>query len=175
MKKIVSIIAAGLLSLPCIASGVEKKLLDAAGIEAFKQEAPGFHLALDNKKVSLADLKGKVIVLHIWATWCKACKEEFPLFNSFYLRFKDRDVVFLPVAIDADVDNKTLAALAKGFGAQFPVYLAKEGEITGRYWSWGVPVTYIIDKKGSIAGRAIGRRDWASKEMASLIEALIKE
>ncbi|MBI5344051.1 MAG: TlpA family protein disulfide reductase, partial [Deltaproteobacteria bacterium] len=112
---------------------------------------------------------------HIWATWCKPCKEEFPLFNALYQRFRDKEAVLLPVAIDEGMDRDALASFAKGLGAAFPVYLAKEGGITDRYWRWGVPVTYVIDKKGSIAGRALGPRDWASKETAELIEALIKE
>lgn len=159
-----------------VSYGIDSKKLDAAGVQELRQEAPDFMLVThEGRKINLKDFKGKVVILHIWATWCKPCRSEFPLFEKMYEGFKGRDVVFLPVSIDPKADRKEINSVSRGFGATFDVYLAREGNITDRYWTWGIPVTYFIDKRGWIAGRAIGPRDWGSDRIRELITALLDE
>lgn len=156
--------------------GIDKKKLDAAGFQELNQEAPDFTLkGAAGGKISLRDFRGKVVVIHVWATWCKPCREEFPLFERLYQHFHNRGVVFLPVAIDPVAAYKEVSLYAKSLGATFQVYLAKDGSISDRYWTWGVPVTYFIGKKGWIVGRAIGPRDWNSDAVYNLINALLEE
>lgn len=156
--------------------GIDSKKLDAAGVQELIQEAPDFLLVThEGKKISLKDFKGKVVILHIWATWCKPCKSEFPLFEKMYQRFSNKAFVFLAVAVDPGAVYKEVSQYAKSLGATFPVYLAREGNITDRYWTWGIPVTYFIDKRGWIAGRAIGPKDWDSDRIRELITALLDE
>lgn len=155
---------------------MDKKKLDAAGFQELNQEAPDFTLTdAAGRKISLKDCRGKVVVLHVWATWCKPCREEFPLFEKMYQHFSNKAFVFLPVAIDPGAVYKEVSLYARNLGATFPVYLAKEGSLSDRYWTWGVPVTYFIDKRGWIAGRAIGPRDWGSDRIKELITALLDE
>lgn len=176
MKYIFLIIASLIFMTSSHAYGIDKKLLNAAGIQELKQEAPDFTIVdIDGKKTNLKDYRGKVVMIHIWATWCKPCKDEFPLFENVYRKFKDKDFVFLPIAIDQNASREEAASLAKKLGASFSIYLAREGNITDRYWTWGVPVTYFIDKKGWIAGRAIGPRDWGSNSVINLIDAMLEE
>lgn len=177
MKTAASIIAIALtLFSGSLSWGIEKRLLDAAGVQELNEEAPEFALAAEaGKRISLKEMRGKVVLLHIWATWCAPCKEEFPLFAKVYRSFKDRALVLLPVAIDKSATHEELASQAKKLGAVFPVYLASEGSITERYWTWGVPVTYFIDKRGWIRGRAIGPRDWSSDGVYALIKTMIEE
>lgn len=158
-----------------VSHGVDRKHLSAAGLQEIRQEALDFTLTAGNQTISLKGYTGRVVVLHIWATWCKPCKEEFPLFEKIYQRFKDKDVVFLPIAIDAKATQAEIDTFAKGLGTSFPVYLARSGSVTDKYWTWGVPVTYFVDKKGWIAGRAVGPRDWASDSINNLINALLEE
>jgi len=160
------------------AYGIERGLLKALGLQELSgnREAPDFAVVgSDGKKISLKDYKGKVVILHFWATWCKPCKEEFPAFEKLYQRLKGKDVALVAISIDAKAGKDEVSAFARGLGATFPVFLAREGNVTNRYWTWGVPVTYFIDKKGWIIGRALGPRDWASPEMMGLIEGLLKE
>lgn len=155
---------------------LDKAHLKAIGIQELKQEAPDFTIKdTDGKVMSLKDFRGKVVILHFWATWCKPCKEEFPLFEKMYQRFKDNDIVFLPIAIDAKATQEDIDAFAKGLGARFLVYLAKPGNVPDRYWTWGVPVTYFLDRNGWIIGRAIGPRKWDSQEIVSLIQGLLSD
>lgn len=172
-------LTAGLLSIFLFANasyGDNKPLLKAAGIQEMNETAPDFSVKeRGGKAVNLNELKGKVVLLHFWATWCKPCREEFPLFQKLHEEFKEKDFVLLPIAIDPDMTGEEINSFAKGLGASFPVYLAKEGKITGKYWTWGVPSTYFINREGRIVGRAIGPRDWGSEEVKDLIEGLLKE
>lgn len=171
-------IAAGIalvFSSASVSHGIDRKHLSAAGLQEIRQEAPDFTLAAGNQTITLKGYTGRVVILHFWARWCKPCKEEFPLFEKMYQRFKDKEVVFLPIAIDTTGTQEEIDIFANGFGASFPVYLAISGNITDRYWTWGVPVTYFIDKRGWIIGRAIGPRDWGSDSVNNLINALLEE
>ena len=155
---------------------LDKAHLKALGIQELKQEAPDFTIKDPGGKVmGLKDFRGKVVILHFWATWCKPCKEEFPAFEKLYQGLKGKDAAFLPISIDAKANKDEVDAFARGLGATFPVFLARDGNVTDRYWTWGVPVTYFIDKKGWIIGRAIGPRDWASSEMKGFIDSLLKD
>ncbi len=175
MRKMLIILAAlALLPAPCM--GVDGKLLSAAGLQELVGEAPDLTLAGPlGKRLTLRENRGRVVIIHVWATWCKPCKDEFPLFERLYRDFKGKGVVFLPVAIDAGADAKEIEAFAKGLGATFDVYLAGAGDITDKYWTWGVPVTYFVDKKGDFAARALGPRDWGSDEVRAFIQALLDE
>ena len=155
---------------------LDKKALKNAEVQELSEEAPDFVLAdKDGLSVSLKGLKGRVVLLHVWATWCKPCKEEFPLFDKLYREFNGKGLVLLPVAIDPKISQAEIDSFARSLGGSFPVYLANRGSITDRYWTWGVPVTYFIDKKGRMAGRATGPRDWGSKEIEEIIKALMEE
>ncbi len=175
MKTAISVFAAvALLCVYAVSSwGVEKRLLDGAGVQGIAQEAPDFTLTdRSGRSTGLKENRGKVVILHLWATWCRPCREEFPLFERMFRRFKDRGVVFFPVAIDRDKSADEVRSLAKEYGASFEVYLARDGSITQRYWSFGVPETYFIDRNGVIVARAIGPRDWDSEGVAALIDGL---
>jgi len=155
---------------------LDKAHLNALGIQELKQEAPDFTIkGTDGKAMSLKDFRGKVIILHFWATWCKPCKEEFPAFEKLYQGLKGKDVALLAVSIDAKAGKDEVDVFARNLGATFPVFLARDGNVTDRYWTWGVPVTYFMDKKAWIIGRALGPKDWASPDILNLIEGLLKE
>ncbi len=168
--------SAGLWGGPGQGWSLDRDLLKDAGMDEIGAEAPDFTLkAPSGKRLTLRENRGRVVVIHVWATWCKPCKDEFPQFEKMHRAFKDNGVVFFPVAIDKNAGAKELGAFAKGLGATFDVYAAGEGDITDKYWGMGVPVTYLVDKKGFIAARAIGPRDWGGEAFSSLIRALLNE
>lgn len=177
MNIIVWITALALIFLPgSVSYGLDKAHLTALGLQKLKEDAPDFTIkGPDGKVMSLKDFRGKVVILHFWATWCKPCKEEFPAFEKMYQGLKGKDVAFLPISVDAKAGKDEVDAFARGLGASFPVFLARDGNATDRYWTWGVPVTYFIDKNGWIIGRAIGPRGWASPEVKGFIDSLLKD
>jgi len=177
MKRFAFFCAACVLIVSAAPSyGVDRKYLDGAALQELNEDAPDFTIKGEGSRmIGLKDLRGKVIILHFWATWCKPCRIEFPAFERLYDDFKDKDFVFLAVSIDEKVSREELNEFAKTLGAGFPVYLAREGDVTDRYWSLGVPLTYFIDKKGRIAGRKIGPGNWDEGGAGELIKALLKE
>ncbi len=173
-KDLISVFLVFLFFTPSWA--LDKKALKEAGVQELSEEAPDFTLVdKEGQGISLKGLKGRAVLIHVWATWCKPCKEEFPLLDRLYKEFNDKGLVLVPVAIDPKISQGEIDSFARSLGGSFPVYLANRGSITDKYWTWGVPVTYFIDKNGRIAGRAIGPRDWGSKEIKEIIMALIEE
>ena len=117
--------------------------------------APGFtlpHLNSD-EEVSLASFRGKAVVLNFWASWCGPCKDEAPLLESAWNRYKDHGVVVLGVdAQDFDVDAQRFVDRA---GITYPVVRDKHGSTLGHYGVTGFPETWFIDAQGRIVGEHV--------------------
>ena len=118
--------------------------------------APAFSLAdLNGKQVSLADFRGKVVILDFWATWCPPCKKEIPDFIELQKSYGPHGVQFVGIALD-DLDK--VQAFAKQNGINYPVLLGTQ-EITTKYGGIdGIPTTFVIDKQGKIVNRFEGFR-----------------
>ncbi len=155
---------------------VDRQLLKSAGFTELNEAAPEFTVVdAQGRLRSLTDMRkgGKAIILHVWATWCKDCIKEFPVFDALYRTYKDSKVEFVFVSIDLYSSQQDIDAFAKRHGASFPVYLAEKGRISEAYWTWGVPETYLIDDSGKIVGRAIGPRDWNGQFMRRLLDSML--
>lgn len=159
------------------AQAVDKRYLAAAaGVQPIYQEAPGLAVTgPDGKAVALSGYRGKVVLLHFWATWCTPCKDEFPVLDRLYKELGRRGVEIIAIGVDSTATDEELRKAARSMGGSFPVYLARSGTVPDKYWRLGVPETYFIDKKGMLIGRALGPRDWGSAEVTGLINALIEE
>lgn len=120
--------------------------------------------------VSLADLKGKVIFLNFWATWCPPCLAEMPSINKFYEQFKDqKDVVFL--MIDADSDFPKAQAYLDRKKYQFSVYTFAS-DLPKNIFSGSLPTTVVFDKKGRISMNGEGAANYASPKFITFIKQL---
>jgi thiol-disulfide isomerase/thioredoxin len=144
-----------------MAQFMEPDPAEAAGaglgsLEALKgKPAPDFTLnTLDGGKVHLADLKGKVVVLDFWATWCGPCRAALPLVNEAASSRKDKGVVFYAVNQQEDADQ--IRAFLKKADLNPPVALDAEGAAATLYGVQGIPQTVIIDKAGNIADIHVG-------------------
>ena len=127
---------------------------------------------LTGKRVRFSDMKGKIVFLNFWATWCMACLVEFPAMNELNDRLKGRDFVMLAVSMqEPAAEVKDYAAKHK---LNFTVLLDPEGEAATRFGVISVPTTFVMDKEGSIVGRAIGAREWNSQEAVAVLEYLIE-
>ena len=124
--------------------------------------APDFTLPdLDGKMVSLADYKGKVVLLNIWATWCPPCVEEMPSMEKLYQELKDEGFEILAVSIDVS-GAKAVIPFMKKHKLSFSALTDTKGAIKSLYQTTGVPESFIIDKDGIIVEKVIGPRDWAT-------------
>jgi peroxiredoxin len=127
---------------------------------------------LSGQAVSLAALRGKVVVVNVWATWCPPCRQEMPSMQRLAAHFRGRDFQLLAVSQDEDGKEK-VEAFARELGLSFPVLLDPQRQVGERFGVWGYPETFIIDRNGYVVERVIGPREWDSPESLAQIEALI--
>lgn len=111
--------------------------------------APAFQLeALGGQALSLADLKGSVVVVNFWATWCTWCRYELPALQAVYDKYKDQGLVV--VGVDVEEPNQLVEAYVRRYGLTFPVVLDMEGATAEAYKVRGLPMTFFVDREGSI-------------------------
>lgn len=117
------------------------------------ESAPNFKLTnLAGKEVSLADFKGKAVVLNFWATWCPPCRAELPDFQKEHKEAKD----FVILTVNEQEDKKTVQSFMDKGKYTFPVLLDTQGKVGNLYQVRGIPTTYFIDKKGVIVDVTVG-------------------
>ncbi len=128
---------------------------------------------LDGTAISLSSLRGKVIFLNVWATWCAPCREEMPSIETLYEEFsKDQDFVVLAVSQDSEGRSAVDSYVRKN-GYKFTVLLDPQNQVGDAYDVSGIPETFIIDRTGRIVAHHVGPYDWAQPEMREALRELI--
>ena len=152
------------------------RLIEGANLEAIKQNTPSidFRLnALDGKSVSLASLRGKVVLLNFWATWCPPCQVEIPALETLYSTYRSRGLVVL--GVDVAEDDSAVKAFAAKNGMTFPILLDRTTHVSALYGLSGIPSSFLIDKKGNVDSVAEGPQVWSSAQTSRLVEALLRQ
>lgn len=122
------------------------------------------------KIVDLGELKGKVIFLNFWATWCPPCLAEMPSVNKLYDQFKDdKDVVF--ILVDADSDLLKSQTYMDNKGYKLPVYQVASN-IPEMIFKGSLPTTIVFDKKGRVSYNEVGAANYASEKFIEFIKKL---
>jgi len=128
-------------------------LLQANRAQPTEGRAPDFSMTtFDGEEVHLADLRGQVVVLNFWASWCVPCIEEAPELEATWQAYKDQDVMFLGIDY-LDAEAKGLAFLAE-HGITYPNGPDLRQKISDDYYITGVPETFVIDPEGNITFHA---------------------
>lgn len=136
--------------------------------------APDFTLEdLARKKISLERLRGRVVFLNFCATWCLPCVVEMPSMEKLHKEFSNDGLVIL--AINFRETPEEVKAFVRKHKLTFTVLLDSEGSVFELYQAWALPVSTIINKRGQIVGRAMGSRDWDSKESQEFFRRLLAE
>ena len=134
--------------------------------------APEFRVArLGGGEISLAELRGNVVLVNFWATWCAPCEQEMPAIQRLYARLAPRG--FELVAISVDDSAEPVAEFRDRLGLTFPIGLDPEKEAAQRYQSLRFPESFLIDREGVLVARYIGERDWDAPEYAGRIARLL--
>jgi peroxiredoxin len=117
--------------------------------------APPFTLNnVEGRPVSLADYKGKVVLLNFWATWCEPCKKEMPEIQAAYEQYKDRGFVVLGINFGENPDPA--ASFVHHGRLTFPVLLDRKIKVAEQYGVINLPVTFFVDPEGVIRERVVG-------------------
>jgi len=127
----------------------------------------------DGKIVSLAGLRGKVVLVNFWASWCPDCRPEMPLFEQLHRQFAAQGLSV--IGINAREGTRPIRGYAKELGLTFPLVLDPKGEINAAYGVIGLPTTFLIGRDGRAVALAVGPRDWGSEQAIAIIRILLSE
>ena len=166
-KTVASFIAGTLIFIAVTAFGMGK-------VDKKVEGAIDFTLPdLSGRMVSLADKRGKIVLLNFWATWCPPCRKEIPSMERLHRKFGGDSFEIIAVATD-----RKGAAIVKPFidekGATFTVLIDSDDKVSAMYDAYALPTTFIIGKDGVVLDKVTGMADWFSEESQKYFEELIK-
>jgi thiol-disulfide isomerase/thioredoxin len=177
MKRLVLfilLIAVSLLATGCKDKTPAKSASESAAKAAEGSAAPDFTVKdLDGKDLMLSSLKGSVVLVNFWATWCPPCKEEIPSMIKLNKAMTGKSFRMLAISID-EGGKEAVDSFFKG-NRDLPTYLDTDAKASQLYGTTGVPETFIVDKQGKIRKKIVGGIDWNSAEVISYLDLLLKE
>ncbi len=148
-----------------------------AGIPAPRQGffAPDFSLnTLDGEQISLSGLRGKVVLINFWATWCPPCKTEMPALQAAYQAYRDQGLVVLAVNTTDQDEAGAARQFAQSAGLTFPLLADVKGEAFRQYQVQALPTSFFVDRQGKIDEVVVGG-PMAEALIRSRVEKLLKE
>ena len=167
IRKVVPVFAglAMIASLSC-SSGLGPALQGEAAPEfTFKNQA--------GQELSLSQLRGKVVLVNFWGTFCPPCLDELPSMQQLHRRMINQPFEILALSVDTSWEPVNRFMKENGF--TLPVYADFDKQISTLYGTHMWPETYIVDKKGKIAYKVIGPKDWTSSEVLKFLDVLVAE
>lgn len=148
---------------------------DTSNIATVGQAAPDIELFNSNRdKTTLSSLKGSVVFINFWATWCESCVEELPSINRLFSYFADNtDLKILTILYKDDIHN-ALEYMSRN-RYSFPVFFTMDSSAAKKYGITGIPETFIIDKRGIVRNKIIGPADWDTRRALEIFQVLMNE
>jgi peroxiredoxin len=125
---------------------------------------------VNGRPVSFSDFRGKIVFLNFWTTWCPTCRIEMPSMEKLHQKFKNKD--FVMVTINLQESATQVKGFFKQYKLTFTALLDTTGAVGSSFGIYQIPTTFILDKKGRIIGKAVGPREWDSKDAIALFEHL---
>ena len=129
---------------------------------------------IDGKSVSLSGLKGNVVIMSFWATWCGPCKEEMPHLQKMYGELKDKGLTVVSISTDDARSASKVKPFIMKNGYSFPVLLDRDSTVIGAYNpSKTLPYTVVVDQKGNVVKRHSGFNPGDEEELRKLVDTLL--
>ncbi len=156
----------GLLLAACIEDGP-----GGSGVVEIGAPTPSYStMSLEGDSVSLDALRGRVVLLNVWATWCPPCRTEIPELQAIHTRYQPRGLELVGVSVDAAGSEGAIREFMKDFAMTFPVWLDPAERVSARFLVVGVPATFLIDRDGILRWRRIGPVMRGDTSLVSAIE-----
>jgi len=135
--------------------------------------APDFQLQTPGGRfVSLSGLRGKVVMVHFWVTWCPPCVEEIPALDRLYSILMGKDFEMLAVSVDEGGVDAVVPFVQKN-RLNIPMLLDPDHRTASRYGTYKFPETYIVDRQGVVRYKAVGPRDWSDPSNVQVLRDII--
>jgi peroxiredoxin len=136
--------------------------------------APPFELErLDTgQPVSMQGLRGRVVLINFWATWCKPCEDEMPAMERLYQELSPQGFELL--AISVDDTSEPVRAFQDRLALSFPILMDSDQVVAKRYQTYRFPESLLVDADGTVVERYIGPREWDDEAYVSRIQRLLR-
>ena len=162
----------------CLTAGLATAALApaaAAVAEPVGQAAAPFALPLrgGNTKLSLDQLRGQVVMVNFWASWCGPCREEFPLLDQIYRKYKGAGFTLL--GINVEPESKDAEGFISGTPVSFPILFDRDSAVSKLYRVDGMPSTALIDRHGVLRWVHRGFKPGDENEYLSQVRTLLRE
>ena len=128
---------------------------------------------VDAHEVSLAKLRGKVLIVNFWASWCVECRPEMPVLERLHREHAAHGLAV--IGVNARETSQTVRRYAKELDLTFPLVLDPRGAINTLYGVVGLPTTFLVGRDGRAIAFGVGPREWGSPPARALIETLLSE
>jgi len=147
-----------------------------AHAELMKGEAPNFTLkSLRGDNIKLSEHRGEVIMLNFWATWCDECKQNFPVLNDIYLKYRDKGFTLLSINTQDEDDLKKVTTWLKGRRVAYPILLDTTHVVSDKYEVSDMPSTYLLDRDGQLRYVHNGFKEGYQDEVIKQVRELMDE
>jgi peroxiredoxin len=147
-------------------------LIKKASLQKVNEKAIDFTLEnIDGTKTTLSTFKGKVVVINFWAEWCGPCKSEMPSLQRLSDNYKGKDFVLLGINVSDPVSEAK--KYAEKANLTFPIVCDVDSSVAASYGAQSIPLTYIIDKTGTVVAGGVGARPWDKPAIYEVIDALL--
>ena len=175
MKRALTICIFGFLAAFLTAETLQQRMT-RQGLTVMQKPHPPIEFELQDlagKNVKLSSLRGKVVFLNFWATWCGPCRSEMPSMQRMYEKLGGQGLEIL--AVDLQEGKDQVQSFARELGLRFPILLDSTGVVGAQYNARAIPTTYLFDRKGFIFARAVGAREWDTPEMLETFRRILAE
>jgi peroxiredoxin len=144
-----------------------------SGNSLLGSRAPEFALRdMKGNYVSITGLRGKVVVVNFWATWCPPCRIEMPSLNRLHNDYRSKGLVV--VAVTTESSERGIRNYLSETHLNLPIVLDNDGRVSKIYGVFSLPTSYVIDRSGTVVLYYMGEQNWDSIELRSKIEALLE-
>lgn len=159
---------------PRLAAAVAAAVLALPTLALTPSAAPNFELAaMVGNTVNLSQYKGQVVMINFWATWCGPCRQEMPLLEQLYKKYKPMGFTMLGINVEPDSSGAT--EWLKATPVTFPILFDTESKVSKLYAVSGMPSTVIVDRKGQVRFLHRGYKPGDENEYLNQIRALVRE
>lgn len=174
MKKFLVIPLLLFFGLPVLAFASSERPAISPQVVRAGSPAPDFTLEnMQGETVNLSQLRGKVVIVNFWATWCPPCRQEMPSMEVLHQTFKDDDLVLLAVNVEKS-GRKAVAKFLQDSPYSFPILLDDKQQVQNLYSVFQYPASFIVDRNGIIVKKVIGAVHWMGGDIYNLLHFMLK-